>query len=118
MPSRKWIDTDELELEFNKSLEDDKATDELKKMLLLMTEMISIKIIYLYRDLRSHDLCINITYEYMLDNWKNFNKSKNPKTKLLTYYGEVIRRIMIEASKDPYFMINKRRTKLIDRMLQ
>lgn len=116
MPSRKWIDTDELELEFNKSLEDDKATDELKKMLLLMTEMISIKIIYLYRDLRSHDLCINITYEYMLDNWKNFNKSKNPKA--FSYYAEVIKRILIKSSKDPYFMINKRRTKLIDRMLQ
>jgi hypothetical protein len=113
----KWIDVDELELEFEKSLKDNVATDNLKKMLLLMTKMISIRCNYLFINPRIKNICVSYAYDYLLENWRNYDNTKK-KSKIFAYYTEITKRTLVKVYKNPSVFINERRTKLIDRMLK
>jgi hypothetical protein len=113
----KYMDVEELKLEFDKSSESGIATDNLKKMLLRMTETVVTKKNWLFINLRTKKLYVNYTYEYLLDNWKNYNKT-NKKSTVFAYYTEVIKRMAIKIHKNPNIVINERRTKLIDKILK
>jgi len=85
---KNYLNNKDLYLEIIRSKENDKLTKTAEKMLILLTDRVSRKMIYL--DYKDREDCIGFAHLDVFKYWKSFNPAKSENA--FAYYTQIIKR--------------------------